>query len=263
MNYYRRYVGDYLRDTSRLSMLEHGAYNLLLDYYYAEEGPIPLDLDEVYRLVRALLPEERAAVIRVLTRYFVKTADGYRNSRADEEISKGVNAIEQMSEAGKRGAEIRWGNRVVNGVEHGAANAGSIRVLMHPPTTNHQPPAANLQPPVKAIPAYAGSGQPAAVPPCPHAEIINLYAEYLPMGRQVKPPWKGTRATHLQARWREDLKRQSLGWWQQFFEHCSKSPFLTGRVPPRRPGNKPFEVSIDWIVDPTNFQKIIEGAYDD
>lgn len=113
------------------------------------------------------------------------------------------------------------------------------------------------------IPANAGSGKPAAVPPCPHAEIIKLYGEYLPMGRQVRPPWNGERAKHLQARWREIKQRQSVEWWEQFFAHCAKSPFLTSRVPPRRPGEKPFEVSLDWIVAPGNFQKIIEGKYDE
>ena len=100
------------------------------------------------------------------------------------------------------------------------------------------------------------------VPACPHQEIIKLYSEHLPMGRQVRPPWNGERAKHLQARWRERKERQNLEWWSEFFEHCAKSQFLTGRVPPRA-GRKPFEVSIDWIVAQSNFQKIIEGAYDD
>lgn len=267
MNYYRRYVGDYLKKTSRLSMLEHGAYNLLLDYYYAEEQPIPLDLDEVYRMCRAILPEERRAVVKILTSFFVKAEDGYRNQRADEEIAKGQNAIEQMSEAGKAGAEKRWGKDRVpqegnDGVEstgdNGGQDAGGDASTNHqPPTTNRQPPPLILQPPVKA-----NGGKPPAIPPCPHREIIALYAEHLPMARQVRPPWKGPRATHLQARWKELPERQNLTWWAQFFEHCAKSPFLTGRVPPRRPGEKPFEVSLDWIVEFSNFQKIIEGTYD-
>lgn len=99
-------------------------------------------------------------------------------------------------------------------------------------------------------------------PLCPHQEIIGLYAKHLPMGRQVKAPWAGERAKHLQARWRESNERQSLPWWDQFFEHCAKSHFLTGRTTPRW-GKRPFEVSLDWIVSPTNFQKVIEGAYDD
>jgi hypothetical protein len=97
---------------------------------------------------------------------------------------------------------------------------------------------------------------------CPHQEIIKLYSKHLPMGRQVRPPWKGPRATALAARWKELPERQRIEWWDAFFEHCAKSEFLTGRVPPRH-GRKPFEVSIDWIVESSNFQKIIEGAYDD
>ena len=111
-------------------------------------------------------------------------------------------------------------------------------------------------------PAIAGESKPSASP-CPHAEIIKLYAQHLPTGRQVKPPWQGERAKHLQARWRELPERQSLTWWEGFFDHCSRSPFLTGKVPSRRPGEKPFEVSLDWIVSPGNFQKIIEGKYDE
>jgi hypothetical protein len=97
---------------------------------------------------------------------------------------------------------------------------------------------------------------------CPHQEIIKLYSQHLPMGRQVRPPWNGSRATALAARWKELPERQRIEWWDAFFAHCAKSTFLTGRVPPRQ-GRKPFEVSLDWIVTASNFQKIIEGAYDD
>ena len=31
MNYYERHLGDYARDAGHLSMLEHGAYALLLN----------------------------------------------------------------------------------------------------------------------------------------------------------------------------------------------------------------------------------------
>lgn len=100
-----------------------------------------------------------------------------------------------------------------------------------------------------------------AVPPCPHLDIISLYHKHLPMGRQVNPElWSGTRAKHLQARWREAEKRQRVEWWEKFFLHCAASDFLTGKTPPAQ-GRKQFEISLDWIVNPTNFAKIYEGAY--
>ena len=43
VNYYERHLGDYARDTAHLTMVEHGAYTLLLDRYYATESPIPAD----------------------------------------------------------------------------------------------------------------------------------------------------------------------------------------------------------------------------
>jgi hypothetical protein len=96
---------------------------------------------------------------------------------------------------------------------------------------------------------------------CPHKQIIELYHQHLPMGRRVNVDlWNGARAKHLQARWKEKPNRQTLTWWQRFFEHCAESEFLTGKVQPK-PGHSPFEVSLDWIVKPDNFVKIIEGAY--
>ncbi|MCW0014574.1 YdaU family protein, partial [Burkholderia pseudomallei] len=34
MNFWNRHIGDLIRDTVSLSMLEDGAYNRLLDQYY-------------------------------------------------------------------------------------------------------------------------------------------------------------------------------------------------------------------------------------
>lgn len=137
MNYYRRYVGDYLRDTARLSVLEHGAYSLLLDHYYAEELPIPLSMTEVYTMVRAMTSEDRAAVNKVLSRYFTKKSDGYHNARADHEI-------EVSRKARDNGAK---GGRPVTGMETGSITGYGTGLITengggsgHPPTTNHQPP---------------------------------------------------------------------------------------------------------------------------
>jgi uncharacterized protein YdaU (DUF1376 family) len=111
LNYYRRYVGDYARDTMSLSLTEHGAYALLLDAYYADEHPLPAKVDMLYRICRATTALEKAAVRAVAEKFFpVGEADGLRhNSRADRELGKAKTAIGQMSEAGREGAEGKWG----------------------------------------------------------------------------------------------------------------------------------------------------------
>jgi uncharacterized protein YdaU (DUF1376 family) len=169
MNYYRRYVGDYLKKTIRLSMTEHGAYGLLLDFYYAEEKPIPLDVEEVYVICRAVRPDDQKAVQKVLGAYFTKAEDGWHNQRADEEIAAAVQARENGGRGGrppKHGTGIQTGK--VTGPITGSGT-GSItgnetetggQTLTgsgHPPTSNHQPPTTNRS---SLQPSTSSQGQP-------------------------------------------------------------------------------------------------------
>jgi len=132
LNYYRRYCGDYLRDTPDLTLAEHGVYALLLDLYYSIGHPIPSPIPTLCRICRADTDDERAAVERVADRFFPLNGDGLRhNKRADIELGLAAKAIEKMSAAGQRGAAKRW-NGAPNRVAHGVA--------MQPPTTILQPP---------------------------------------------------------------------------------------------------------------------------
>lgn len=153
MNYYRRYVGDYLRDTARLTLLEHGAYTLLLDYYYADQAPLPLGRDEVYLIVRAMTPAEKKAVDKVLMTYFQEREDGFHQARADAEIERATAASEVAKANGKRGGRPRKQsnhetNRETNPVSNAESNEGNQQAKPYAgdPTTNHQPPTTNLQP---------------------------------------------------------------------------------------------------------------------
>ena len=82
MIFYKRFIGDYKRDTGHLSMIEHGAYGLLLDYFYASEKPLPIYGQRLYRLTMAASDGERAAVDYVLESFWRETGDGWINSRA-------------------------------------------------------------------------------------------------------------------------------------------------------------------------------------
>lgn len=98
----------------------------------------------------------------------------------------------------------------------------------------------------------------AAADACPQHEIIELYHELIPTGRQVRL-WTDARKAKLRARWREDPKRQNLDWWRKFFGYVSQSEFLSGRT--QSAGRNPFEIDLEWIVTPSNFVKIVEGKY--
>jgi uncharacterized protein YdaU (DUF1376 family) len=102
--WYPHYPGDYGRDTAHLSLVQHGAYRLLLDHYYATASPLPSDVNALHRICRAFDQTERNAVDSVLAEFFEQQPDGYHNRRADIEIARQSEVRERLSNAGKK----RW-----------------------------------------------------------------------------------------------------------------------------------------------------------
>lgn len=102
-NWYAFYVGDYLRDTAHLSMVEHGAYRLLLDHYYSTENPLPDDDKQLHRICRAFDKHEQDAIKRVLQLFFVydEKEGVYKNKKADFEIEKKRGISRVRSQAAK------------------------------------------------------------------------------------------------------------------------------------------------------------------
>lgn len=246
MNYYKRHLGDYAKDTRHLSLAEHGAYCLLLDYYYSTERPIPDDRCE--RIANAYADDERMAVRNVLAAFFTLTDEGWRNARADAEIDE----FHGKSLKAKEAANARWSGRNADAYANASETHGDPHSGRN---ASHKPLAISH----KESKEDKSSLSPAGVPDCPHAEILALYHEMLPANPRMKV-WNGDRAASLRARWREDQKRQSLDYWRRFFAKVAKSPFLTGQVDGRN--SRPFLPGLDWMVKASNFAKIIEGRYD-
>ncbi len=104
MNYYPRNIGDYIGATAHLTMIEDGAYNRLMDWYYLDEQPIPNDKRAIYRRCRAQSDVEREAVDTILDEFFSLDADAFRHSRIDEEIAK----FKDKAGKAQKAAKTRW-----------------------------------------------------------------------------------------------------------------------------------------------------------
>lgn len=108
LNYYRRYPGDYGRDTSHLSLAEHGAYNILLDHVYTTEKPLPESLDAIYRICRAMTAVDRAVVRSVVQQFFPLNGHGRLNPRAARQIKDERKRIDEAREKAEKAAKARW-----------------------------------------------------------------------------------------------------------------------------------------------------------
>jgi len=110
MNFYKHFIGDYARDTAHLSMLEHAAYRMLLDHYYATEKPLPMPA-QCQRICRASTEAEKAAVKYVVETFFPEGV----NKRADKEIKD----FRDYANAQAMRAHKRWHS---NGTSDGNAS---------------------------------------------------------------------------------------------------------------------------------------------
>jgi uncharacterized protein YdaU (DUF1376 family) len=107
LHYYQHNISDYRADTGHLTLLEHGCYHQLLDQYYLNEEPLPLDIDKIFRLLTARTQDEKDAIENVLKDFFIKTEAGFIQRRADDEIKFYHDRVDQAAIAGRKSAEKR------------------------------------------------------------------------------------------------------------------------------------------------------------
>lgn len=84
MHYFKRNIGDYHKKAGRLTMLQHGAYTLLMDACYDRER-FPT-LEDAIDWCWASSDEEIAAVKFVLGKFFDLVDGQYQQTRIQEEI---------------------------------------------------------------------------------------------------------------------------------------------------------------------------------
>ena len=103
------YIGDYLRDTTHLSVAEHGAYLLMMATAWQTHGLLPLKDDQLRRIAR-MTPDEWEASRDTLIAFWTLTDYGYMQPRLSEELEQAKSLMKQKSAAGKEGAKARWEN---------------------------------------------------------------------------------------------------------------------------------------------------------
>jgi uncharacterized protein YdaU (DUF1376 family) len=174
VNYYERHIGDYLKDTSHLSLLEHGVYTRLLDVYYTREGGIPAD--QAARLVGARSQEERDALEIVLREFFVLADGVYQQTRCEREIER----FRAKSQKAKDSINKRWENARAVERTNNERTTDEVRTLYERTTNDiHRAPVPSNQSPVTSNQTPDIEAQQAA-PPEKHAR---------PRGTRLPQDW--------------------------------------------------------------------------
>jgi len=91
------YIADYLKDTRRLSTIEHGAYLLLIMEYWTA-GELP-DNDEQLRRITGMTTKEWRRSKSHLQSFFF---DGWRHKRLDMELARSAEISSKRSASAKK-----------------------------------------------------------------------------------------------------------------------------------------------------------------
>lgn len=266
MNFYKHYLGDYARDTQDLTLVEHGAYRMLLDHIYATEDRLPDDMTALYRIAGAMTTAERKAVEKVAQRFFPVNGDGRRhNKRAEEEIEKHRGQVEHNRTVGKLGGRPKKPEINPDGNPDGN-QTGFFRETRIEPGDN---PSHSQKPEESTAKGANAPSSGPAVPDCPHDQLLELYAKHLPMLTQPRI-WDGRRAELMRQRWRACAKANSvwpgyttaeagLAFWNRFFHGVAQSKTLTEGI--AHPDGSRWKPDLPWLLKAENFAKVIEGRY--
>lgn len=155
MHYYKRNIGDYHKKAGRLSMLEHGAYTLLIDACYDRER-FPTE-EEAIDWCWARSEEEMTAVRFVLGKFFDSESDVYVQQRISDEIQ----AYKAMGLKNKEIAENREKARRTSRVGSSTKRAPDV----NEPPPNQEPRTTNQEPEVPPLtPQGGGKKRKTAIP---------------------------------------------------------------------------------------------------
>ena len=135
MHYYKFNIADYRKDTTHLSMLEHGIYRTLIDWYYLDEKPIPLDVEMVARRMRLSTEDDLKSLKLVLFDFFEKTDKGHKHGRINVEILGYHELAIKNAANGKLGGRPLKTQTVTSGNPNESDRKGNHKPL----TINHKP----------------------------------------------------------------------------------------------------------------------------
>jgi uncharacterized protein YdaU (DUF1376 family) len=147
MHYYKRNIGDYAKKCGRLSMLQHGAYTLLIDACYDRE--VFPTLRDAIDWTWASSKEEVEAVEFVLNRFFTVEDGVHTQKRIADELAQYhetglTNQRIALEREAKRKGKPTDRARSVDGASPGVNEAPPNH---KPLTNNHKPDIQKVSPP--------------------------------------------------------------------------------------------------------------------
>lgn len=231
MNYYQHHIGDFIRDTSRLSDSQCMAYLRLIWMYYESEKPLPNNP----RSLALRIGSTQDDVSLLLEAFFTLENDKWKHSRCESEIA-GYRAICNRNKtnggAGGRPKKTQW---VSSGNPEETVSEPHRNPIQEPVSSNHKPVTNNQEPETKGkkqTPNKSARFDPLAIP-LPDCIKPSAWESWIEYRRARKltcaEPTMKSQLQNLEAWWNEGHEPNSImqasitNGWQGLF--APKLPF--------------------------------------
>lgn len=250
---------DFLNGVTDLEPNEGWVYTIILNMIYDKQAGVPLDEARLSRRCRMRPATFRAALDSLLDMKKLTYRDGVlHNDRAKKVIAERA----QKSAKSAESAKARWsaddekgkGNKDGDDANAVRTQPGRIPIEKVEGREKKKKKAAPAKPPAGEDGLLALDGGAAKTPVEQAVDLYNQVAARVG-GHRCKGMTEKRKAA-LAAR----MNGRGLVVWQEAMTMVEKSQFLCGEKPPKR-GEEPFKLSIDMLLRPDNFQRLMEGIY--
>lgn len=237
--WYKRCGADFIHGTMMLTLEEKGAYSLCLDLIYDRGGPIPDDARWLAGVCGVSIRKWNVIRERLVSIGKLTIENGLiSNSRAVFELVSTELSSRERAESGSKGGRKRAENEAGrNEISHLAKAE-----LNHAPKQIREEEIREEV--VEAAPQVRARPQPVS-------EAVSIYNEAAkPIGWPIATTIGPDRQRAVGAR----LREHGLEGWRAAVTRAMTSPYL-GHDPPTF-------FTLNWLMKPGNFVKVIEGNYD-
>lgn len=271
-SFMKMYWSDYFMDTRHLNTLQHGAYLLLIAYYWNSGKPLPDD-DKILQRITGLHGNSWKSVRKILDKFFTINNGVWSHKRIDAELKKSTEIYDKKVAAGNTLKDVKSIEINRKSIE----NQSKIDKKLE---SNFENKSLKIKETHQAY-AIADASQPEPEPDT----YINISSEKekyikrknpenelvergLKIFNAVVEKYGGQVCKILNPAKKSRLLRRisDAGGIETFetilTEAVEKSQFLQGKIPPRE-GHNQFRLSMKFICQEDSFNNILNGVYND
>lgn len=250
------FPGDFLHGISDLEANEIVVYVIVLNLIYDKQAPWPYDAKRLARRCHLRQNVVEEAVDSLVDYGKLRLVDG---ALTNEKAEKVIGKRQEVSEKAAAAAATRWqeesgkdkknnGGKDADALRTGSERDAKLEARGQKPEKKKAPAKKPTPPATLKL-----EGGPDKTPAREAFDLYNELAERIDATKALD--LTEARRKAINAR----LNGRGIVIWKEAIEKVERSLFLCGEAKGR--DRRPFKLSLDMMVRPENFQKILEGFY--